>query len=73
MIEYVLGYVIVIGSKTTHAVWAHTRLGRQGRHALWKSGMHVVHELLLRRLVAQGQDGTGADGTELRVRLHTQV
>ena len=34
-----VGYVIVIGSKITHAVWAHTRLGRQGRHTLGRSGM----------------------------------
>ena len=71
MIEYVWGYVSVIGSKTTHAVWAHTRLGRQGAsHALEE---RYVDGLLEELLVAQGQDGTGADGTELRVRLHTQV
>ena len=38
---------------------------------LW--GERYVDGLLEELLVAQGQDGTGADGTELRVRLHTQV
>ena len=50
-----------------------------GTHATGEAGAsHALEEryvdgLLEELLVAQGQDGTGADGTELRVRLHTQV
>ena len=49
----------------THCDW-----GGRGSHALEE---RYVDALLEELLVARRQDGTGADGTELRVRLHTQV
>ena len=50
-----------------------------GTHSTGEAGVsraleeRYVDGLLEELLVAQGQDGTGADGTELRVRLYTQV